>query len=657
MKTTKCAMFTKGFLHALEKAEWQEELHPRDATGKWSDKPGEVAVAERKQEGKLAGEARELRRQMSDLRAAGMATQARAVEDELKLINQRQGVARAASLPPQLQRPEPPPPPKPAPEAKDPLRHMRPAERDKESMRIREMGDAELRLRMRKITNPQKLKNFADVLEDKNYHQMAGEAREKLRKMGFDAAGRPVRAGEPAPRIRTPVAPVPPVRVRPAAPAAPRPAPPAPRPAPPAPAPVPPPVPQVVPLRRASPAERAHELDRVAKMDREKLLRRINSVEIPQKLKNFADALADRGHPNLARFAREKLLKKGWNADGSPVRAGAPAPAPARPVFPRPQPRPGGPFAVFHEPAPAPPPAPGPQWPRAVIDPKQQGAVNTKPETIRAAAQLNKSSIKDFIVGQKEMIGGGIGETHRIQFKDGTFAAWKPGKGAGLEKAREGTPEQRARGKNGVRGSLNASIPECERDLASYKISEAMGMGIVPYVEKADIGLGSGGEGHLMAWVDGEEAIKVHGQYKIDAREGHPDLHRIAALDFITGQTDRHDKNFMRGKDGRYYAIDNGLAFPIDSKVYPYISYPHERITGQDIHPDVKEEIAKLTPAKIRSAMEKGGFKDEDIEGAIARHAVLRSKDRWEKPDYSGFSWTKEASEIAKKAMQLRGHQ
>jgi hypothetical protein len=600
---------------------------------------------------------------MSDLRAAGMATQARAVEDELKLINQRQGVARAASLPPQLQRPEPPPKPAAPPaEAKEPLRHMHPAEREKESMRIREMNEAQLRLRMSKITNPQKLKNFADVLEDKNHHRMAGEAREKLRKMGFDERGRPVKAGEPAPRIRTPVAPVPPVRGRPAPPVQ-RPEPPAPRPAPPAPAPVPPPAPVLPPvaarehLRGASPAERAHELDRVAKMDREKLLRRINSVEIPQKLKNFADALADRGHPNLARFAREKLLKKGWNADGSPV--GAVAPAPARPILhPRAQPRPG-PFAVFHEPAPAPPPppAPGPQWPGAVIDPKQQGAVYTKPETIHAAANLKKDSIEDFLAGHKEIIGQGIGETHKIKFKDGTAAVWKPGKGAGLEKARTRDPERKAKGENEVRSSLNATIPECERDLASYKLSEAMEMGIVPYVELADIGLGSGGRGHMMAWVEGKEARAVHGQYKEDARNDHPDLHRIAALDFITGQTDRHDKNFMRGNDGRYYAIDSGLAFPKDSQVYPYISSPHERLAGHTIPPDVKKEIANLTPAKIRTIMEKGGFKDEDIEGSIARHAVLLTKDTWTKPANHSFDWTEEAREIAKRAMRLRGYQ
>lgn len=355
-------------------------------------------------------------------------------------------------------------------------------------------------------------------------------------------------------------------------------------------------------------------------MDEAGLARRVNAIGDPQKLKNFADALEDENYHSIAREARDKLRRMGWEADGKPVRAAAAAPAVA----------------------PAPPPAPAPRaarepavkLDRKPADPPRvaQPAVYAKPEMLQKAAADPKANI----VSHKHLVGGGVGETHKVKFPDGTAAAWKPTRGTGLETRRYGNPED---GMNSMRPRLNAAIPECERELASYKMSEAMGMGIVPYVQLATADIGSGGPGHMMAWVDGKEACELGRTPERDARNDHPDMHRMAALDFITANTDRHYRNYMKGNDGRYYAIDNGLAFPKNSH-NRYLSEPQGYLMGRPILDSVKKEVEKLTPDKITEIMREGGFKEEDINGAIGRRNYLLNERTWGPTD----AWARESA-------------
>lgn len=221
------------------------------------------------------------------------------------------------------------------------------------------------------------------------------------------------------------------------------------------------------------------------------------------------------------------------------------------------------------------------------------------------------------------------GETHKVEFKDGSAAIYKPAAGAGLAKIA------------GIRHSIkeNKNIAEKYRDLAAYKISEAAGFNIVPHVELVDYKIGTPGGGHAMAWIEGKARPA---DWREDAHSGHPDMHRMAALDWITGNTDRHPGNMMQGKSGRYYAIDNGLAFPDDTDPREYRSHPHKEVTGQKIPQEVKNEIRALKPEHIAAAMKESGFSDRDIKAVQARHAVLAKLDTWEP---AGKMWKDAAKE------------
>lgn len=84
----------------------------------------------------------------------------------------------------------------------------RPTDRewDHEKHRLSYMGISALYRRMGKITQPQKMYNFALALEAENYGTMAGQAFKKLDLMGYDINGRPVgksiRVEDPVERAR-----------------------------------------------------------------------------------------------------------------------------------------------------------------------------------------------------------------------------------------------------------------------------------------------------------------------------------------------------------------------------------------------------------------------------------------------------------------------
>jgi hypothetical protein len=229
--------------------------------------------------------------------------------------------------------------------------------------------------------------------------------------------------------------------------------------------------------------------------------------------------------------------------------------------------------------------------------------------------------------------------TYFVDLADGSKAVYK---------ARERSVLER-----GGRHSLSKDPPESHRELAAYKIDRAMGLKVVPYVGLADLGVegrrtGSKkpDEAHMMAWCPGKTMGQDRASYSHDLRSSHPDLHRIAALDLITGNTDRHGNNFRKGpKDGRWYAPDNGLAFPKDSDSSQQRGDIGGDLVGSAIHPEVMKEIARLSPDRIRTIMQESNFPDEDIKGAIGRWTALNGKKVW--PDSNTFYG--EARKAAKK--------
>jgi len=98
-----------------------------------------------------------------------------------------------------------------------------------------------------------------------------------------------------------------------------------------------------------------------------------------------------------------------------------------------------------------------------------------------------------------------------------------------------------------------------ERDeLFAYELAALLFGNVVPEVRLADLGKGIGS---IMRRVDGVQAKRVdgiHGYF-----HGNPalldDMANMVIMDFLTGNTDRHEGNWFLQHDGRIKAIDNGF--------------------------------------------------------------------------------------------------
>lgn len=126
-------------------------------------------------------------------------------------------------------------------------------------------------------------------------------------------------------------------------------------------------------------------------------------------------------------------------------------------------------------------------------------------------------------------LGGGVNKTYKVRLASGDWAVFKT-----REKADwAGTPET---------------------EVAAWRVGKLAGLQdlMAPCVLRRH----NGETGCLMKWWDGTLASKAG-----DPWDGAEDLARAAAFDYVIGNPDRHDKNWMISKEGKLQLIDNGYSF------------------------------------------------------------------------------------------------
>ena len=101
------------------------------------------------------------------------------------------------------------------------------------------------------------------------------------------------------------------------------------------------------------------------------------------------------------------------------------------------------------------------------------------------------------------------------------------------------------------------------REVAAYRLSEALGWGIVPEtVVRAD---GPFGPGSVQRFVPAD--FSEHYFTLLDRPEHHDALRTIAAFDLLANNADRKSGHCLLGEDGRVWAIDNGLCFHVQANL------------------------------------------------------------------------------------------
>jgi uncharacterized repeat protein (TIGR03843 family) len=150
------------------------------------------------------------------------------------------------------------------------------------------------------------------------------------------------------------------------------------------------------------------------------------------------------------------------------------------------------------------------------------------------------------------------------------------------------------------------------REVAAYRLSEAMGLHVVPPTVLRD---GPLGEGSLQWFVDA-----VFEEHYFTMYEQRPELHdqlrAIAVLDLVANNTDRKGGHCLVDRAGKVWAIDNGLCFSSDFKLRTVIwefggePIPDELLTGV-------REVAEQPPLAVATLLD-----DDEV-------AAMQERARW----------------------------
>jgi hypothetical protein len=100
---------------------------------------------------------------------------------------------------------------------------------------------------------------------------------------------------------------------------------------------------------------------------------------------------------------------------------------------------------------------------------------------------------------------------------------------------------------------------------------------------------------------------------------------RMAIMDHVLGNKDRHGLNFMRAADGSPRLIDNGFAFQYGTQ-FPLPEYVRHQDKAIPFSPDVGQWIQSINPQTLHDSLKKSGIPLELRQHAIERLSRLREK-------------------------------
>jgi uncharacterized repeat protein (TIGR03843 family) len=133
------------------------------------------------------------------------------------------------------------------------------------------------------------------------------------------------------------------------------------------------------------------------------------------------------------------------------------------------------------------------------------------------------------------------------------------------------------------------------REVAAYRLSEALGWGLVPTtIARDDAPLG---EGSLQLFVPADFEQNYFSFHEDPAHRDR--LERICALDLVANNADRKAGHCLLGDDGRIWAIDNALTFNVDPKLRTVIW----QFAGEPIPDAVLADLRRFAERELPPAL------------------------------------------------------
>ncbi|MEH0938587.1 WXG100-like domain-containing protein [Micromonospora psammae] len=206
--------------------------------------------------------------------------------------------------------------------------------------------------------------------------------------------------------------------------------------------------------------------------------------------------------------------------------------------------------------------------------------------------------------------GGHVNDAYDVTFTDGTHGVYKPN-----------VPENEF-------VQVRSTIPESElaaREVAASRLNEDLGFDLVPTTARWD---GPHGSGSMQEFVENASPGRPVSDYSVPERE------RMAVLDYVSGNTDRHLGNYLTGPDGRLVAIDHGYSFP-QSNAEPLRSDFVQQQMNRPLGPETMARIQATDPAVLADRLRATGLDERAVSGAMDRFNEIRSRGT-----ITGEAWT-----------------
>ncbi|MBX3050878.1 MAG: SCO1664 family protein [Caldilineaceae bacterium] len=125
----------------------------------------------------------------------------------------------------------------------------------------------------------------------------------------------------------------------------------------------------------------------------------------------------------------------------------------------------------------------------------------------------------------------------------------------------------------------------CQREVAAYEISAALGWNLVPPTVLRD---GTRGIGSVQFFIECDPDIHYFSKQE-DARFALP-LRQLSLFDFLVNNADRKSGHCLFGADERMWAIDHGICFHSEYKLRSVIW----EFSEQPIAPDLLDDLERM---------------------------------------------------------------
>jgi uncharacterized repeat protein (TIGR03843 family) len=128
----------------------------------------------------------------------------------------------------------------------------------------------------------------------------------------------------------------------------------------------------------------------------------------------------------------------------------------------------------------------------------------------------------------------------------------------------------------------------CQRELAAYLVSNALGWDLIP---PTVLRTGPHGLGSVQLYIDNDPNQHFF-TFRDDAAYC-DQLQRLAAFDLMTNNADRKSGHCLLDNNGHVWAIDHGITFNVDYKLRTVIW----DFAGQPINPEMQADIRRMLVA------------------------------------------------------------